>query len=73
MCTWIIHRCYGHARQLLAAEKQVAKLQRQLAQAKAHNPNLPPDTIAAQGPNFTKMCMYLHSCVQSDSNSQKNL
>ena len=23
--------------------------------------------------HFTKMCMYLHSCVQSDSNSQKHL
>ena len=27
----------------------------------------------SQLPNFTKMCMYLHSCVQSDSNSRKHL
>ena len=43
-----VHRCYGHARQLLAAQKQVADLQHQLAQAKAHKPNLPPDTTAAR-------------------------
>ena len=32
---------------MLAAQKQVADLQHQLAQAKAHKPNLPPDTTAA--------------------------
>ena len=26
-----------------------------------------------RGPHFTTMCMYLHSCVQSDSNSHKHL
>ena len=30
-------------------------------------------TLFRPGSNFTKMCMYLHSCVQSDSNSQKHL
>ena len=45
-----IHRCYGHARQLLAAQKQVADLQHQLAQAKAQKPDLPLDTFAGAGP-----------------------
>ena len=45
-----VHRCFGHARQLLAAQKQVADLQHQLAQAKAQQPNLPLDTSAGAGP-----------------------
>ena len=41
-----ISRCYGHARQMLATEKQVADLQRQLMQEKARTANLPPDITA---------------------------
>ena len=42
-----ISRCYGHAGQMLATEKQVADLQRQLMQEKARTANLPPDTTTA--------------------------
>ena len=29
--------------------------------------------LVSKGPHFTTMCTYLHSCVQSDSNSHKHL
>ena len=43
-----VHRVFGHARRLLATERQVTELQRQLAHAKAHTSDLPPDTMGVR-------------------------